>query len=307
MKNEHNDSDQSDVAGYISSDSSFYGDADDGAQLEEQTLQRFDPASYWSRHPHLLQVVAAKCRATSEAADSSSTKPLYNPYEGHISGRQLTESVEDFLERLPPLTTRVSPDCPWIYVANPHARSRPTDRDGAGFTSAAEALLQEFAKKREAIETQMGGKAKGSITRKLTPLRQRLEEKLLSLAKETHFTSGKWMLFPYPADVNSQWAIVATAVVNGELGTAAKVAPSDGSGEKSSRVICIYTRDFADMADVKRVLGRLVELGLTRKHDERGIYYKADAFTELGITGGNDLGLKPSMYSSKEWLNGRKK
>ncbi|KAI4202545.1 MAG: hypothetical protein LQ350_002488 [Teloschistes chrysophthalmus] len=302
MKDKLGESGQSDPAGYISSDSSFYGDANDCALLKEQTLQSYDPASYWSRHPHSIQVIAAKSRATVEA---TSTKPLYNPYEGRICGRQLTESVEDFLQRLPPLTTRVSLEYPWLFVANPRAGSRPTDRDEAGFTPAAEALLQEFIEKREAIEMQMKGKAKGSITRKLTPLRQGLDERLWSLARETRFTSGKWMLFPYPADVNRQWAVIAPAVVNGELGTAAKVAPNDGSGDQSPRVICVYTEDFSDLDDVKRVLGRLAELGLAKKN-EGGIYYKADAFTELGINAGNEWGLKPSLYSSKELLKGKK-
>ncbi|KAI4260879.1 MAG: hypothetical protein LQ352_000034 [Teloschistes flavicans] len=302
MKNVHSDSSQSDAAGYLSSDSSFYGDANDCALLEEQTLRNHDPASYWSSHAHSIQVIAATSHKIAEAV---SAKPLYNPYEGHISGRQLAESVEDFLQRLPPLTTRVSVEYPWIYVANPCAGSRPTDRDGAGFTPPAEALLQEFTEKREAIEIRMKGKAKGSITRKLTPLRQGLEEKLLTLARETRFTSGKWILFPCPADVNRQWAAVAPAVVSGELGTAAKVAPNDGSGDQSPRVICVYTKDFSNLEDVKRVLARLAELGLAKKFDG-GIYYKVDAFTELGINAGNEWGLKPSMYSSKELLQGKK-
>ncbi|KAL8640403.1 MAG: hypothetical protein Q9228_002672 [Teloschistes exilis] len=256
----------------------------------------------WGRVVGSCTLIAAKSRATAEA---TSKKALYNPYEGRICGRQLAESVEDFLQRLPPLTTRVSLEYPWIFVANPRTGSRPTDRDGAGFTPAAEALLQEFTEKKEAIEIQMKGKAKGSITRKLTPLRQGLEDRLLSLARETHFTSGKWMLFPCPADVNRQWAVIAPAVVNGELGTAAKVAPNDGSGDQSPRVICVYTRDFSDLEDVKRVLGRLAELGLAKKN-EGGIYYKVDAFTELRINTGNEWGLKPSTYSSKELLKGKK-
>lgn len=153
----------------------------------------------------------------------------------------------------------------------------------------------------------MEKKPKGSITKKLTPLRKSLEEKLLALAKEHHFTSGKWMLFPYPDEVNRQWAIITEATVNRELGTAAKVAPDEGKGERVPRVICIYTKDFSDLDDVKRVLERLVELGLVKRTDPRGIFYKADAFTELGITSGNDWGLKPSLYASRDLLGARKK
>lgn len=175
----------------------------------------------------------------------------------------------------------------------------------------AEKVLEGFTKEKNKIETYMAGKAQASITRKLTPLRKALEEKLLATAKQKGFTSGKWMLFPYQEDVNMQWAIVAEATVNRELGTAAKVAPDSGDGDRTPRLICVYTKDFSDMDDVKRVLERIVELGLVKKKgavgEARGIYYKADAFTELGITSGNEWGLKPSLYASKDLLGVEKK
>ncbi|KAL9602974.1 MAG: hypothetical protein Q9219_001499 [cf. Caloplaca sp. 3 TL-2023] len=299
-----------DENGYFSSDSSFYGDAEDQARLEDEA-QKFDPRQYWANHPHLLPVIAAASRAKAQASASSPNRPLYNPYEGRTCGRQLNESVEEFLKRLPPLTTHVSLDCPWIFIANPHASSRPTDSDQGGFMHAAEELLQEFSRQKDEIESFMAGKAKASITKKLTPLRKTLEEKLLAKAKEKRFTNGKWMLFPYPEDVNEQWAIAAEATLNRELGTAAKVAPDSGDGDRKPRLICIYTKDFSDVDDVKRVLERMVELGLVKKKgpvgEETSIYYKTDAFTELGITSGNEWGLKPSLYSSKEVLGIGKK
>ncbi|KAI4113143.1 MAG: hypothetical protein LQ345_005806 [Seirophora villosa] len=291
--------------GYLSSDSSFYGDADTKAELEER-CENYDPTRYWSNHPYLVSVMAAANRAKSHAASSSPTRPLYNPYEGRINARQLNETVEEFLKRLPPLTTSVSREYPWIFVANPHASLRPTDYDQGAFMRDAEETLQEFTKKKSGIESSMAGKAKASITRKLTPLRKTLEEKLLAKAKEKRFTSGKWMLFPSPDDVNSQWALVAEATVNRELGTAAKVAPDSGDGDRNPRLICVYTKDFSDMDDVKRVLERLVELGLVKRKDDRGIYYKANAFTELGINAGNEWGLKASLYASKDLLGGKK-
>lgn len=295
--------------GYLSSDSSFYGDADDRARLE-QKAQSFDPSQYWSNHHQLLPVMAAASRAKAQSNSLSPSMPVYNLYEGQICGRQLSETVEEFLKRLPPLTTHVSLTCPWIYIANPHARSRPTDYDQSSFMEAAEALLEEFTEQKDGIEKSMAGKAKGTITKKLTPFRKTLEEKLLAKAKETKFTSGKWMLFPYPENVNEQWAIVAEATVSRELGTAAKVAPDNDDGDRKPRLICVYTKDFSDMEDVKRVLERMIELGLVKRKGtagaEQGIYYKADVFTELGITSGNEWGLKPSLYSSKELLEGGK-
>ncbi|KAL8673546.1 MAG: hypothetical protein Q9168_002035 [Polycauliona sp. 1 TL-2023] len=288
-----------------------YGDASDRTRLEEKAAN-FDPTTYWDNHAQLLPVVAAAARAKLEAASSSppADKPVYNPYEGQICGRQLNEPVKDFLKRLPPLTTTVSSQHPWIFIANPYATSRPTDRDQAGLSKVAEQLLDAFSQEKNEIETSMAGKAKGSVTRKLTPLRKALETNLLTAAKEKRCTSGKWMLFPYPEDVNRQWAIVAEATANRELGIAAKVAPDDNKGDRVPRLICVYTKDFSDLDDVKRVLGRLVELGLVKKKggaDNRGIYYKADVFTELGINSENEWGLKPSLYASRDLLEAGKK
>ena len=166
------------------------------------------------------------------------------------------------------------------------------------------------------------------------------------------------MLFPMPEDVNRWWKVVAEGTASGELGIAAKVATDDGRGERESRVICVYTADFEDRADVKRVLQRLVAAGLVRKKgpmgEDRGVFYKCgellsfspftpfflfvfyfvcmyvrgwvfgkgrtartwevpwltptvlspllDAFTHLGITGGNEWELKPSLYASRDVL-----
>lgn len=282
------------------------GDDETKAKLEEE-CERFDPTRYWANHPHLFPVVAAASRAKTQVASASTSKPLYNPYDGLSCARQLDESVEDFLKRLPPLSTSVSHHCPWIFIANPHASSRPTDKDQGAFMHGAEEMLEQYTKSENDIETSMAGKAKSSITRKLTPIRKALEAELLAKAKEKNFTIGKWMLFPYPEDVNRQWAIVAEATVNRELGMAAKVAPDNGDGDRTQRLICLYTKDFSDTDDVKRVLDRLVGLGLVKEKDERGIYYKADAFTELGITSGNEWGLKPSLYASKDLLGDAKK
>ncbi|KAL8949863.1 MAG: hypothetical protein Q9222_004056 [Ikaeria aurantiellina] len=307
-----------DLASFISDDSSFYGDDETKAKLEQQALE-YDPAPYWAHHEHLLPVVAAKAKAKAQAQAQASSSPnpaeksLYNLYEGKPCGRQLNESVEQFLKRLPPLTTKSSAAYPWIYIANPYATSRPTDSDQAGFMHDGEQLLEEFGEKKDEIETSMAGKAKSTITRKLTPLRKALEENLLVKAKEKGFTSGKWMLFPHSDDVNRLWGIVAEATVNRELGHAAKVAPDSGEGDQEPRLICVYTKDFSDVEDVKRVLGKMVDLGLVKKKkgsmgEERGIRYKADAFTELGIMSGNEWGLKPSLYGSNDLLgNGKKK
>ena len=126
----------------------------------------------------------------------------------------------------------------------------------------------------------MSGKSKGVITRKITPLRQRLEADILSTAQRTGCTTGKWMLFVAGEDVDHVWAEVAKGTAEDELGVAAKVAAAGGD-EGRERLICVYTRDFEEKVDVARVLKGLKVMGLLRNGDgnERVIYYKCGGWS----------------------------
>jgi hypothetical protein len=112
------------------------------------------------------------------------------------------------------------------------------------------------------------------------------------------------MLFPSSPDVNAAWSLIAHATVAGELGFAAKVATDDGS--ERARLICIYTQDYGDREDVKRVLERIVALGLCGGGggggEGKAIWYKADVYTYLDLMGGNEYGLKTSLFSSRDIL-----
>lgn len=232
-------------------------------------------------------------------------------YEDYPSGRHLSETVSAFLARLPPHSTPIATYGPWIYIANPEYQDRPTSEDLGGFKQVGHLLLGEFSNRKAGVEASMAGKAKGMITKKVTPLRKELEINLFKAAKEKGIKSGKWMLFPSAENIDSIWSLVANAVAEGELGHAAKVGTDDGSGDRGARLICVYTEDFEDHDDVKRVLEKMVTLGLVKSKgligQERGIYYKADAFTHLDIMSGNQWGLKPTMYSSKDMLAKGKK
>lgn len=69
------------------------------------------------------------------------------------------------------------------------------------------------------------------------------------------------MLFLSPEDLTRFWRLVADGVINKRLGPAAKVATDDGKPEK--RLVCIYTKDFRDKDDIRRVLGELVAMGVS--------------------------------------------
>jgi hypothetical protein len=109
------------------------------------------------------------------------------------------------------------------------------------------------------------------------------------------------MLFPQVSEVNEVWRRVCEGVDANRLGTGAKVSTSGKDGDPA-RLVCVYTKDFTDVADVRRVLCALVEMGLVRADMPRGIMYKCDAYTYLDIYGRNEYGLRASIYSSREIL-----
>lgn len=217
--------------------------------------------------------------------------------------RGKTEPVDHFLSRLPPSTTEVAAVGPWIWMYNPRGSSRKSGDIPALLRKGRELLLKcenESAVLREAHD-RSGAKTTAPLTRKLNSMRKELEKGILDLARETGVTDGKWMLFPAVGRVDEDWSVVVKAMEKGELGEAAKVAAADGSGDGKARLICVYTSDFGDAGDVKRVLCKLVDLGLVGK-GPRSIYYKCDAFTLLEINSKNEYGLKASMFSSQEVL-----
>jgi hypothetical protein len=92
--------------------------------------------------------------------------------------------------------------------------------------------------------------------------------------------AGKWQIFTRAAVVDDVWRKIKEAVEEGKLGGIAKVStarPNPNSPDPATRVICVYTYDADDKADVDRVRSSLRELGFTNK-----ISYKTDAATIQG-------------------------
>jgi hypothetical protein len=99
---------------------------------------------------------------------------------------------------------------------------------------------------------------------------------------------GKWMLFPRCGHAVPAWRIAAQAGQNGHIWLA-KIAPRASRG---SHLICVYTPDFTDWADVETVVQRLDDLGLV----ERSVYYKPDIFTYAGIYNRTRSSNRASVY-----------
>ncbi|KAJ0160518.1 UPF0696 protein C11orf68 -like protein [Colletotrichum tanaceti] len=303
-----------------SDESDFYGDEDTVVGLESRVTS-FDVSQWWEE----TNAVQVNRRLKKEPPDGTK---LHNPYVGIPYAWQLTETVNDFLARLPPETTEYSDKFPWIFICNPyihrkdkfHAQSQRSrgneDEAPEEEGSRLDTLIEGGS---ERLNILLNFKQGTNSTKKSTAVKMReidQEQKeaardILSLASACAIKAGKaslltsaWMLFCQPKDVDEVWRVIAKATANNELGIAAKVAPwnphTDPTGRKD-RIVCVYTADFGDKADVTRVLQKLRELRLVETMG-RPIYYKPDAFTYLGIAYGNHWGIKASIYSSMDIL-----
>jgi hypothetical protein len=91
--------------------------------------------------------------------------------------------------------------------------------------------------------------------------------------------AGKWLIFQEPDAVDAAWKKVRDATIAHELGISAKVstAKPNPDSRDNRKVIYIYTKDWADEADVMRVREKLRELGFTDR-----IGYKRNIETFAG-------------------------
>ncbi len=92
--------------------------------------------------------------------------------------------------------------------------------------------------------------------------------------------SGKWLVFVHFSKVDKMWAKIKEATEQGKLGGSSKVAtaiPHADATEPDKKVICVYTYDWTDEEDARRVREELRQLGVTWK-----TAYKADVDTLSG-------------------------
>jgi hypothetical protein len=91
--------------------------------------------------------------------------------------------------------------------------------------------------------------------------------------------AGKWLIFQEPGVVDSAWKKIRDATMAHDLGISAKVSTSKPNPESrdNRKVIYIYTKDWADEADVMRVREKLRALGFSDR-----IGYKRNIETFAG-------------------------
>jgi hypothetical protein len=104
--------------------------------------------------------------------------------------------------------------------------------------------------------------------------------------------AGKWLVFREDDRVDGLWKKVRNATAAGELGISAKVSTEKPNPESRDerKVIYVYTKDWADEADVMRVRERLRAMGVTER-----IGYKRNIETFAGEY--SEKGKKVTYYS----------
>lgn len=95
--------------------------------------------------------------------------------------------------------------------------------------------------------------------------------------------TGKWLVFVPAGQIDRCWEQIRLATEQGRLGISAKAATarvSELAVSPRMKLICVYTRNWQDQDDVRRVLRQLRGLGVTWR-----LSYKTDEATLSGVYG----------------------
>lgn len=140
---------------------------------------------------------------------------LHNPYAGVPYAWQLTETVDDFLARLPPATTVQDETIPWIFICNPYIpRLQRRHSDGACLkTNEDEGPAEENSRLQLVVQGGMerlellsslrdklerAGKSQAVIKREMSKEAKQATLDILNLAHAGKVRTGKVRVFSGP-------------------------------------------------------------------------------------------------------------
>ena len=175
---------------------------------------------------------------------------------------------------------------------------RPSSEDETGTDAHPMARTMDYIERLKSIKREgdmIVRKHKDADGREYVGKKDITLENIDALASDIGCLPGKWLVFLDSTKVDMMWFKVGEAVIRGELGLCAKVSTRKQAKikKKDVYVICIYTDNYLDEADVMKVRDKLRELGINW-----GIYYKPDIYTYLGIYSGTTK-LRASRYYSR--------
>jgi hypothetical protein len=110
--------------------------------------------------------------------------------------------------------------------------------------------------------------------------------------------SGKWMIFSPLEDHDEAWETIRASTEEDGLGFSAKAATAFKNPRRLSdkeKLICVYTYDYSDLDDVRRVFSQLRELGFMQQ-----LPYKSNEDTRVGNYG-NGVSLFLSRPGSNDF------
>lgn len=194
------------------------GDEDEVAALESRA-QDFNVKAYWRDIDDHDTVQPGRIKdsysspssaaAMTPAAAAAKAPKLHNPYEGQVSAKQLNETMAAFIARLPPATTDVTPDIPWIYVANPFI---PREGGAGGEEAPAESgvqlgtftegggerleMLGDFLRMVDEKKGGGGGRVSAAMNKQVTAEREGCVNDILMLARVMKVRTGKVSSLP---------------------------------------------------------------------------------------------------------------
>ncbi|KAI1735159.1 hypothetical protein F4680DRAFT_312338 [Xylaria scruposa] len=216
------------------------------------------------------------------------------PFEGEeFAWQRDTESIDDFLTRLPPSQTWARPGLSSIWISNPNVWHAPRDDAENQHIPGAEDEMPTYGNLAELMEsgeerlTFLSSAIEDSQKPRVPFERYMLEKAsdqagaaaardILKLAQDMDVTFGKWLVFCDTQEVDQIWNIIVHATRDDKLGIAAKFAARTRQDSSEPILICVYTYDFEDKEDVRRVAMMLEELGVIKANDT--LYYQPGQF-----------------------------
>lgn len=127
----------------------------------------------------------------------SPTLALSDRFKGQWFGRQLAETVDEFLQRLPPATTNGSEELQWIWISNPYLSLPPTDEGGENVSklstmcSQVANTLNELDNIMSHMQEKPPRQPAAMASRDISIARDKAVMDILNLAVQTKVTSGK--------------------------------------------------------------------------------------------------------------------
>ncbi|RPA98839.1 hypothetical protein L873DRAFT_1768554 [Choiromyces venosus 120613-1] len=244
-----------------------------------------------SENPGCAGSFSTSSRGWSEkVAIEGETERLADEVEGEsVICWQDGEDVEDFLTRCAPskLNGRSR-----IAIKNPWDIER-SEGDIDTTLATLQTPLQEAITDWNSIVVDETLNKMAKSLRK-TEHKEKLKDLILTTAAQNGVTGGKWIIYAGSNTVDFQWSRIATGTYDGLLGTRAEVSGNNGMG---IHVIFVYTPDFRDLKDTKRVLDGLQK---AFQWKPRSIAYKPFIYSLLKITVENPYHLRPAMITSRE-------